>query len=842
MGLLRVIPFLLTAVVVGELGAFGGTTNTATDLKAPELQQVLGASDGGSIPHSALLLSAQAAYDAGKVDEGRKFALQFIQENESLLQIIEDRKTEKHDTRELLRYMIATEPDGVRHGLSLSISRLSQIAWKIYNMSADEKLDTLGTVGRALAFRRNAMQSRAISVLSDSLLRLSSKLSSADQNLLLGFADKKSDLFFRMGQALDALASRWGTCEDRALDISRSIDRFIATGRFYDDNREEGRTLSAFIERERGEQIRKEVIFTRENAALGVATALAVAEVGCAFATGGLCAAAAPGLWGTTMTIVRGGARVYAAVSATADITDRFRFDGALGTVSSFGFWVDLLVIASVTPRPTMAMMKWAPQIPGASAWINQGLSHFQPGLALALAQHQSGYLLMVGGTGYGIWQMKYADRISHELGLKGVNITAVEVRRKGAVSIALAMVGGLTMYHEYRKGVALYGDEYEKMMAPATAGSALKRVGAQLAKLMPWNPPVSFIRNIRQWTDAPVLNSFRALGNLGAIGYNILFWTNTTLLGVAYGDWSFNEKAAPLPDLKEGEIALVLNGFADTDLLYYGFASEYAVRRESAKYGERLYRARFGSPAELISQIEAFGKIGKIRYLAIETHGLPGRLYAQAPGPEGGSEFIDAKYMQDNAAKISVIMKTALAPNTNVRLVSCLVGTNFDKPEVYQRKNGERIEYPKDPGDQFMKAFGSIFMVNGGTVDSSRRMILGADALYGSFFNDQLESLMESPATRAMLNKQAETLKIRLLANPALALLNEDSSKMTDDEKADVSGQVILEILDHLKATYGSWNPMDWQIYEVVRVYGIKVAGGPLSEKHRRDVFPAQP
>jgi hypothetical protein len=829
-------------MVVGELGAFGGTTNTVTDLKAQELQQVLGATESGSIPHSSLLLSAKTAYDAGNVDEGRKFALQFIQENESLLQIIEDQKTEKHDTRELLRYMIATQPEGVRHGLSLSITRLSQIAWKIYTSSTEEKLDTLGTIGRTLAFRRNAMQGRAISALSDSLLRLSAKLSSADQALLLGFADKKGDLFFRLGQALDALASRWGTCEDRALDISRSIDRFIATGRFYESNREEGRTLSAFIERERGEQIRKEVIFTRENAALGVATALAVAEVGCAFATGGLCLAAAPGLMGTTMTIVRGGARAYAAVSAVADITDRFRFDGALGTVSSFGFWVDLLVIASVTPRPTMAMMKWAPQIPGAGAWINQGLSHFRPGLALALAQHQSGYLLMVGGTGYGIWQMKYAERISREMALKGIEISALDVRRKGAVSIALAMVGGLTMYYEYRKGVALYGEEYEKMMAPARAGTALKRVGAQLAKLMPWNPPVSFVRNIRQWTDAPVLNSLRALGNLGAIGYNILFWTNTTLLGVAYGDWSFNEKAAPLPDLKDGEIALVLNGFADTDLLYYGFASEYAVRRESEKYGASLYRARFGSPAEMISQIEAFGKIGKIRYLAIETHGLPGRLYAQAPGPEGGSEFMDAKYMQENSAKISGIMKAALARDTNVRLVSCLVGANFDQAEVYQRKNGEKIAYPKDAGDRFMKAFGSIFMVNGGTVDSSRRMILGADALYGSFFNDQLESLMENPATRAMLNKQAETLKTRLLANPALALLNEDPSKVSDDDKEGAKGEVVMEIFEHLKATYGSWNPTDWQIYEVIRVYGMKVAGGPLSEKHRRDVFPAQP
>ena len=106
-------------------------------------------------------------------------------------------------------------------------------------------------------------------------------------------------------------------------------------------------------------------------------------------------------------------------------------------------------------------------------------------------------------------------------------------------------------------------------------------------------------------------------------------------------------EKEKPLPDLNDDEIAVRAIGFSPNDLLAPSFKSTWDNRKALKKFGKENYRIiEFISPLDLFKKLrmlsQSEGK--KIRYLELNTHGLPGALYTRAAESSWTEDGFNAK------------------------------------------------------------------------------------------------------------------------------------------------------------------------------------------------------
>lgn len=824
----------------GNLAWAEVSENRSLDEKTQQLKTVLDEVDLQNIPNASLLKSAQLAFSTGDEELGNRYLVEFIESNQKVLASITDPGTARLDSKEALRYAIATSPEGVKKGFRTVALSMAKSAFTVQEATMTAKLTTLNTVGRKLAVINTERQKRAAGILAEALSRLAEGVTHGDTNLLLSFAERKRDLFYRYDQAIQALGNRWETAEDRARDIADSIESFLRTGKFYLDSKEELRVLRDFNEREKNQEILYEVVLTKENVSVAVAAAAATAELVCAAATMGLCLAATPGLIGTVTTAVRTASSVYAGTLAAADLSDNYRFGGVQGLLS-ISSAIDVFVIFIALPRPSVDLMKWAPELKIGPQWLQQGVSKLQLFRGVAQAQHQAGYILLATGVGYGLWQVTHAEQVSKDLEKLGKHLTPNEVRQRGMLSVALGMLGGLKAFHEYKVGVRQGGEEYKELMRPGTSGPVFQRLGQRFSKLLPWNPPVSMVKNVAHFSEAPWMNSLNLAGNAAMLGYNLLFYSSLYWMSYSYMDFNFESRSQDLPVLGPGEIALTLNGIAPDDLLYYAFKSNVSKREELKVYqeNENFFDDDFTTPDEFVLKLKTYAKkYGKIKYLRVTAHGLPGRFYAAAEDFSGaGGDHIGVEYIRQHERRIREVSREAFAPSAQIRLVSCLVGANLDQPMDYKPDSTSTDapeHFEKDAGDQFIRAFGESFLVNGGVVDSSRRVIMGFRNGYGTALNYAMNSIFLDAASKEELKDELEAWKLEVQAvTPRLLLPGENNGR--NNENSGLEEAILLKTVKRLKKMYT-------RLPELVSKFGHNIEGNWFAEKHRKDAFPAQP
>ena len=163
----------------------------------------------------------------------------------------------------------------------------------------------------------------------------------------------------------------------------------------------------------------------------------------------------------------------------------------------------------------------------------------------------------------------------------------------------------------------------------------------------------------------------------------------------------------------------MTLVGFDPPDLLYMGAHSLHFSRKELDQYSSQYRKYDFETPDHLVETLQDHAKkYGPIRYLKIATHGHPGQLYTRS------GSWIDSEWLKMNRETLKTIFRGVFAPNAEIILFSCLVGANLDHPQDGVSEKA---------GEEFLDLFADVFLVNGGRVDSSTRVLLGLDIGPGS-------------------------------------------------------------------------------------------------------------
>jgi hypothetical protein len=287
--------------------------------------------------------------------------------------------------------------------------------------------------------------------------------------------------------------------------------------------------------------------------------------------------------------------------------------------------------------------------------------------------------------------------------------------------------------------------------------------------------------------------------------------------------------KNKPLPNLREGESALLLNGFASNDMLYYAFASEYANRHEIEKYNEPekklLGGEFFESPEAFFKKIEKFSKThGRIRYLKIMAHGVPGRIVPVATQDvmDGSSrELLDAEYIRAHREEIKRIAEDSMAPDAQIVIISCLVGGNLSRETSYRG-----ITFEEKSGDHFIQALGDVLLPQGGSIDSSRRIIMGLDGTISPTFRHLIYAGINTPQNRYEFENQVSEL---------IKKEKEFQKQMIFDDREAVSYDAIaMGLGKRMVAMYS-------QIWALAYKFGYNGDGGFFKERHRHDDFPSQ-
>ena len=205
-------------------------------------------------------------------------------------------------------------------------------------------------------------------------------------------------------------------------------------------------------------------------------------------------------------------------------------------------------------------------------------------------------------------------------------------------------------------------------------------------------------------------------------------------------------KKAKPVPALAGDESALTLIGFAKNDVLYYGSRSTNSSRFEDRLFGDRHYKLDFDSPDDLVQKIKEHAqKHGKIKYLKIMSHGLPGLIYTTeattSPTTPGDKDFsytsepgwVSAAWFSENMENIQKITQDAFAEDVRIIIYSCLTGTNFDDFTSHEEKK---------VGDQLLDTMAEAMLVNGGRIDASRRVLVGINTVFWESFVGRVQGL----------------------------------------------------------------------------------------------------
>ena len=552
----------------------------------------------------------------------------------------------------------------------------------------------------------------------------------------------------------------------------------------------------------------------RHNANILAVSALLAAEAVAVPFTGGGSAAAMPATLAMVSTATVATAKTVLLTNAALNIADRTKAKGLKG-LANMDTALDALVILSLSPRP---MIGGVP----AKTWVGK----FGQGSLTTLAslQYSTAAFLSVAGPAYGAYLYWNADVISADLQREGVAVSPSEIRRKGLVNVAMGIIAFAQNARYYRDGVAKNGDSFKKEIEPATfTGGTLKRYMSQIRQ----------IKTVREsWANSTTtLGKIGTIGQgLGFLGMDVLLGTEGVILSYANLDSNFTnhaESVHPLPELNAGETAVILIGFEPSDyLLYAGAQAPYSNRHEIRKYGEHLYMYTYSSPEDLMRVLSNHRrKHGTVRYLKIATHGRPGRLFSPKvnTSPEAAltDGWIDRMWLGANSARLQQMSLQIFAPDARIRLWSCLVGANLDE----DRGEG------KDVGERFVDELGKTWLVRGGSIDASTRILMGLDATVGALFDHAIKESFR-PGDRPALVLPVTPL------NAGMDWHEEELVKNADPEKW---GGKFAETLEFGKTMgqrlvhiYTQWPPVWWE-------FGVNLEGPFWQNRYRSVDFPTK-
>jgi hypothetical protein len=315
-------------------------------------------------------------------------------------------------------------------------------------------------------------------------------------------------------------------------------------------------------------------------------------------------------------------------------------------------------------------------------------------------------------------------------------------------------------------------------------------------------------------------------------------------------------EKLQPLPVLKSDEIAVRAIGFSPNDLLAPSFKSTWDNRIGLQKYGKENYKIiEFQSPEDLFWKLQDLAKSNnkKIRYLEINTHGLPGALYTQAAEKGWTDEGFNAKSAQGyitldwlndekTVNSFSEVFKDIMAKDSRVILISCLLGSDYDEGEFensidYKTSNkylkyvglqNYDLESPEQRilGTLFMERFSDYVLANGGRLDASTRIILGLDAGAGSLAYSVFSQEVQEDLKK-MNTKVIPVTPMKSIEDGFFAELNQSEKEEFFDEAGDKAGLDTVSIKD-------IYIPIPQQIKDVSESFYDSISSYDFSLKGR--------
>ncbi len=705
------------------------------------------------------------------------------------------------------------------------VGSLSKTSQDISAHLKTEKKDLLTLADQKISFRLNPLLEHADASVHQSFDKLEKFIRNSSAKDLLRFNTNRSSLLLAYNYFLEAKTSRLETAAQWAQEIESITTEIVnQAGLRTENSRSTAQRWGKILEHETAISVRRAWVNRDTITAVGLA-ALASAQTICVLVTVGICAASLPA---TAEWYIVGGriamsaARTGVAASSLINIIDRYRFNGASG-LATVATAMDTLIIITALPKASIAALE------STKTFTLLGRSIKASDLALNwnTTQITAAKSTFAIGVSYGTWQIAKAESIAETLSKESsAEVTATEVRRQGAIYIMMGILGGLEAYRSarfqmensstYRNYVANKPSMLESQLSGFKSYSPFQAIG-------------KIINGVKQVPENFWLGTKTTALGLGQLTYQVISAGALALMSYTYPDFLMRRKNKPLPDLREGESALLLNGFASNDMLYYAFASEYANRYEIDKYSgpekNQLGGEFFESPEAFFKKIEKFAKThGRIRYLKIMAHGVPGRIVPVATQDvmDGSSrELLDAEYIRAHREEIKKIANESMAPDAQIVIISCLVGGNLSRETSYRG-----ITFEEKSGDHFIQALGDALLPQGGSIDSSRRIIMGLDGTISPTFRHLIYAGINTPQNRYEFENQVSEL---------IKKEKEFQKQMIFDDREAVSYDAIaMGLGKRMVAMYS-------QIWALAYKFGFNGDGGFFNERHRHDDFPSQ-
>jgi hypothetical protein len=299
------------------------------------------------------------------------------------------------------------------------------------------------------------------------------------------------------------------------------------------------------------------------------------------------------------------------------------------------------------------------------------------------------------------------------------------------------------------------------------------------------------------------------------------------------------NANAAGIPELKKGEIAVELNGFASHDVLYYamGGSSELNDKKQKLFHQGKLIRQDVQSPENFIEVLKNIGETkGRIRHLKIQSHGVPGILVFNAKNITGEGEIlVNEKYLIDHRAELQEISRKYFAPDATIEIMSCLVGANLDEEVNYKG-----MHFAKDAGDRFVSKLGETLLVNGGKVESLKRFVFGMEATYGAFYGKMVYGDYRNTPVKVVeaLPPVKQSINSKPIAIEVVNEKNQDEKPIAVPSTPAVNTTVAPDYtLLTTSAGKRVWS-MFFILNELTYKFGVNLKGPYWADAFRRDEF----
>ncbi len=685
----------------------------------------------------------------------------------------------------------------------------------------ESKKDTITTLSQAFTISLNKLLRASDRTMLECLKHLKSYLETATASQLILFRQWRPYFATVFLRYLEARVERFDT-------TAQWVDLFVKL----DGSMREGLQPKAFkrffisesasiLDRETVTGVRRAWV-NRETVSVAALAALTAAQGVCVVVTLGFCAATLPAtaswsLHAGRFALQAGQATV--GISSLIQIIDRYRFEGVSGLIS-VGTLIDALLVISALPSPGLKAL--------ASETTVRVFGHtFEMSrVASQMAQFRlrSSQAVLGLGVSYGSWQFVFAKSIAEKLEKKtGHPVDENEIRRQGMVYIMMGILEGFRAKN-YKETVLTRSENFQSYRA------ALPSWGEkQIKGFKRFTPSQSFgniYSGIKTLPSSFWMGARTTLKGTAYLTYQAIAAGTFAMIAYTYPDFIMAKNNKPLPELREGESALLLNGFASNDVLYYAFSSDYANRREQEKYADRVRGAFFDSREKFLESIRDHARTyGPIRYLKIMAHGVPGRILPVATQDimsAADRSVIDAAFLESEMASIQAMAQEAFAPEAQIVIVSCLVGGNLENPTDYKE-----FHFEKDSGDQLINALGRSLLVKGGHIDSSRRIIMGLDGSITPLYRQIMDSSLISPQQQAAFEGELQSI-LKSEREKMLALNGVDIFS----ETAPVDSGEMAETLGHRVFSMYS------RIWEIVFKFGINLEGGFFHERHRSDSF----